>query len=85
MIFAGMMYIVQQFRDDEFWQSEALAAFSIIIFLQRIPPWQNNMFASLKLTLLATRKTERTKKTKNVVKTVEKQKTTAYPSLLISH
>jgi len=33
VIFADMMYIVQQFHDGEFRQSEALAEFSIIIFL----------------------------------------------------
>jgi len=37
-----MMYLVRQFRDGELRQSEALAAFSIIIFLKRIPLWQTD-------------------------------------------
>jgi len=38
----AMMYLVRQFRDGELRQSEALAAFSIIIFLKRIPLWQTD-------------------------------------------
>ena len=47
------VYLVQQFCDGELWQSEALAEFSIIIFLRRIPPWQNDAFASLKFLFIA--------------------------------
>jgi len=42
------MYLVHQFRDGELRQSEALAELNVIIFLKRIPPWQNDAFASLK-------------------------------------
>ena len=83
-----MMYLIQSFRDGELWQSEGLAAFSIIIFLKRVPSWQNDAFASLKLTFNLTsymkdRKNKNTEK-KHVAKMGKKQKT-AYPSLLISH
>ena len=37
-------------------QSEALAEFSIIIFLKRIPPWQNKVFALLKFLFIVNKK-----------------------------
>ena len=40
VIFADMMYLVQQFHDGQLRQSKAWRIFfSIIIFLKWIPPW----------------------------------------------
>ena len=49
------MYLIQQFCDGELWQAEALAEFSII-FLKRIPQWQNDALASLKFLFIVNKK-----------------------------
>jgi len=37
-------------------QSEMLAEMCVIIFMKRIPPWQNDTFALLKLLFIADKK-----------------------------